>query len=242
MTDHLRVLGEDGERFAQAAGKDLAAHVPSCPEWSMRDLVVHLGQVHRRWTERARPEGTQKPGVPDEVVAPPADAAAAALLDWYREGLAGLVALLDGIDPDRPTWNWTGRDQRSAWVRRRMAQETAVHRWDAQNAVGDAEAIAPPAFAADGVDEVLRVWLPDEWTGPSGSVHLHSTDTDGEWLVRLGPDGPVVEDGHSKADIAVRGTASDLDLVLWGRYPPKRLEHSGDGRIFDAFLAWLRED
>lgn len=242
--DHLGVLGQEGERLARAAGGgDLAAPVPSCPGWSVRDLVVHVGEVHRRWAARVAVVGTEEPPVDESAVAAPAGAGEEALLAWYRAGLADLLATLDATDPARPAWNWTGRDLHAGWVRRRMAHETAVHRWDAERAAGDPGPVVPPAFAADGVDEVLRVWLPAHeegtWPGPPATVHLHATDAHGEWLLALGPDGATVRDGHAKGDAALRGPASDLDLLLWGRVPPTTVEALGDRPLIDALLAWI---
>ena len=53
--------------------------------------------------------------------------------------------------------------------------------------------------------------------GNGETLHFHRTDGDGEWLVRLTPDGPEVERAHAKGDVAVRGSASDLLLARAGR-------------------------
>ncbi len=124
-----------------------------------------------------------------------------------------------------------------------MAQETAVHRWDAQAALGDPEPIEPE-LACDGIDEVLDVIVPSRLRGPEDAreghgetYHFHRTDGPGEWLVRFDAQGATVTREHAKGDVAVRGAASDLLLFLWGRLPGERLEVLGDasllGRLFE---------
>jgi len=241
-TVYLDALRGDGSALSRAARGALDAPVPSCPGWSVTDLVAHVGQVHRDKagivrTGRAtqRPPRAQDPTVTGD-----------ALLAWYDEGLADLVAVLAAADPDQPTWTWSrhAADARVAFWLRRMAHETAVHRWDAERATGSPLPIGPPALAADGVDEVLEVWMddPDDppYAGAAGTVHLHASDTPGEWVLRLGADGGVeVAREHEHADVALRGPASDLDLVLWGRLPASALGPLGDAALLDGFLAWL---
>jgi hypothetical protein len=56
-------------------------------------------------------------------------------------------------------------------------------------------------------------------------VHIHCTDTSGEWLVHA--DGRV-EPIHAKGDAAIRGTASDILLGLYDRIPLGDLDLIGD--------------
>ena len=67
--------------------------------------------------------------------------------------------------------------------------------------------------------------------GAGETIHLHCTDGDGEWLVRLGADGVAVTNEHAKGDVAARGTASDLMLLVWGRIPPERVDVFGDAAL-----------
>jgi hypothetical protein len=122
-----------------------------------------------------------------------------------------------------------------------MAQESAVHRWDAQLAVGDPDPI-PTEQAVDGVDELFEVFL-GPWAkargvvGDGESVHLHATDADeiegGEWTVTFIPEGVDLERAHAKAQMAAKGTASDLLLFSWNRRPVE-LDVFGDPDL----LAW----
>ena len=71
---------------------------------------------------------------------------------------------------------------------------------------------------------------PNVWTGQS--FHLHRTDGEGEWTVRLGPDGEVsTEHAHGKGDVALRGPASSLYLWCLNRVPADELEVFGDPAV-----------
>ncbi len=123
-----------------------------------------------------------------------------------------------------------------------MAQETAVHRWDAQNALGVPDSIEPE-LACDGIDEMLDVMLPfaRRWAesargGRGETYHFHRTDGPGEWLVRFQGEGATVTREHAKGDVAVRGAASDLLLFLWGRLPGEQLEVLGDSSLIGRYF------
>ena len=168
-----------------------------------------------------------------------------AALDWYRDGVARLIGALEGIGPDDKVWNWvSGPDTPDFWFRR-MAQETAVHRWDAESAVGPATPI-DPALAVDGIAEMLGGFLPLLGAGGSvpgplgGSLHVHATDAEGEWTVTQGEGGFAVEGGHAKGDAAMRGPASDLLLALWGRPTLQAVEVFGDSGVVDRWREIVR--
>jgi uncharacterized protein (TIGR03083 family) len=130
-----------------------------------------------------------------------------------------------------------------------MTQETAVHRWDAANAVGIPYEI-PVAVAADGIDEFLTWFaarrVADGAVAVGGSVHLHCTDTgadtqpsvNGEWLVsRLDESGIEFSREHAKGDAAVRGRAHDLLMWLWRR-DASGVEILGDVDVAQRFRAF----
>ncbi|MGH2752768.1 MAG: maleylpyruvate isomerase family mycothiol-dependent enzyme [Actinomycetota bacterium] len=229
---YLDAIETESAALVAAARGNLGAHVPSCPEWSMSDLVGHLGEVQRFWGEMAE-RGLTDP-TESENHDPPEGVD---LVEWFGESTRILLDTLGGIDLGRPMWSWS-RIKDTSFVPRRMAHETAMHRWDAQNAVGDPSPI-DSEIAADGIDELLFVWLPAvaPLTEPPGtSLHLHTTDARGEWMAVLEEE-PVITREHAKGDAAVRGPASDVLLALWGRLPSSSLEIHGD----PAVLEQLRE-
>jgi uncharacterized protein (TIGR03083 family) len=231
---YAEALLRDSERLVEAAGGNFDAQVSACPEWSVRDLVAHTGEVHRFWSQVVE-RRLQDPGEIEPVHVPSDDELAA----WFTEGAAHLSHVLSSIDGSIGVWTWS-RQKDAAFVKRRMAQETAVHCWDAQSATSKADPIEAE-LARDGVDELFDVFMPVEearLTGHGETIHLHQTDGDGEWIVTLG-DRITVERGHTKADTAVRGTGSDLLLMLWRRVPPSQLEVLGQPANLERFLAWM---
>jgi uncharacterized protein (TIGR03083 family) len=154
------------------------------------------------------------------------------LFAFAAESAEQLVTALSAVDPATPVYTWAAQKD-VAFVIRRMAQEVAVHRVDAEQAAGRDHRIDPD-LASDGVDEFLEFHLADE---VAGSVHLHCTDVDGEWLVAPGADGTkVVTREHAKGDAAIRGPAHDLLMVLWRRQPLDTVDVVGDRSVAERFV------
>jgi uncharacterized protein (TIGR03083 family) len=209
--DYLDHLRRSSGSLAATAAASLDAAVPGCPGWDVADLAYHVGRVDDFWTAMATggdPEQYARPPQPpdDEVVA------------WFTAQADRLADTLAAADPTAPAWSfWGMRDV--AFVRRRIAHETAVHAWDATDAAGSRAPI-DAALAVDGIDEYFEIFVPLQAgrpTEPVTTVHLHATDADGEWLVSVGGGRFEVERSHAKGDVAVRGSASDLLLLLWNR-------------------------
>ena len=235
----LGSLWRDGLNLADAAERaGLDAAVESCPGWSVADLVWHTGEVHSFWRSVVREGWTD----PTHYVEPerPADTE---LVGWYREGVQRAVEDLGAADPDDAVWSWAPRGGNAGWVIRRMAQETAVHRWDAERAAGSGWTIDADV-AVDGVDEFLEHFTDTAAAGAAevgGTVHLHCTDAEGEWLVSEPVPGGRLEftKEHAKGDAAVRGTAADLLLLLWRRVDladADRFEVFGDPAVARRLL------
>ncbi|HEV3463559.1 MAG TPA: maleylpyruvate isomerase family mycothiol-dependent enzyme [Actinomycetota bacterium] len=234
--DYLQALRDEGTALVAAARLGLDPPVPACPGWAVADLVLHTGMVHRHKLEIVRGRLAEPPD-PWPPPAPPRGE----LLGWYEQGLEELLTVLEVADPETRVWTFYRPDQTAGFWRRRMAQETAVHRVDAESAHGGPRPV-PAALAADGVSELLEVFLAPNAEGePVGgrgeSLHLHATDTEGEWRLRLLPAGVEVGRGHARGDATASGGASDLLLFLWGRAPADPLERSGD----PALLPRVRE-
>ncbi|HEY1331562.1 MAG TPA: maleylpyruvate isomerase family mycothiol-dependent enzyme [Actinomycetota bacterium] len=231
--DYLASLREDGYALSAAARGNLDRPVPSCPEWDVARLVAHVGRTHG-WAEgmvraRASEQGSA-PKAPDR----------GQRIDWYEAGLERLIATLTATDPTTSMWTWHPPRQDAGFWYRRMAQETAVHRVDAQQAVGAVKPVGP-ALAVDGVDEWLEVCVsPEEaasLTGDGEVIHLHRTDGGEGWTITVGPDGFAGARGHHDDPSAVaRGSASDLLLLLWRRLGPDDVIVEGDRALLDRFL------
>ena len=248
IAEHIASLRREGDLLAAAAvaaGPD--APVPTCPGWHVRDLVRHIGGIHR-WAATHVAESRPRPLDEQEekrVMAtwPPQDDG---LVDWFREGHARLVHTLETAAPDLACWTFLAAPSPLAFWARRQAHETAVHRADAESA-GGAVTPFPAELAADGVDELLLAFLGRQGQRPltdsARSLLLHSSDTGDGWLVLLGPDRVQASrqptaDGES--DCAVRGSASDLYLLLWNRCAPDGLDVRGDRSLLDLWRTSVR--
>lgn len=242
---------DGADRFADAIRETDAEHpVPTCPEWTLAQLVTHVGQAHR-WVTMLVERRAAEPGESPDVIAP---GSAAERAGWLSDGARGLAAALREAGPDAAVWTWS-TEQRAGFWARRMTHETAVHRADAELAVGRGGDIAPE-LAADGLSEWLDIlslptagsYLPDlmELLREEPTLHFHATDEGlgerGEWLLHGGPSGMAWEYGHSKGDVAVRGPAAALLLVLLRRIPASdpRLQVLGDAALLDRWLERTR--
>lgn len=245
----LAALRADGPAiraaFEEAAAGEagLSAAVPPCPEWRVSDLAFHLGRVYRWVRSHASRGTTSRPETSsrDLPVEQPADPE---LVGWWNAEYEQLLDFLVTLDPAQPAWHWAPAPKLAGFWHRRMAHETAIHRWDAQVAVGQVEPIET-RLALDGVAEVLDSWLPAERrkgpTGRSGVVQLVATDAEQEWFVRLRGEGVALLDTDTWLDhddhqtrVLARGTASDLVLALYGRVPFEMLETSGDATLLES--------
>jgi uncharacterized protein (TIGR03083 family) len=239
MTDlyrgYLDALRADGKALLTAVESAPQAPVAGCPGWDNTALAAHVGRIWHYVSRQARSVEPLDPAVsmPDGVD----------VLMWASEGLDALLVSFRESAPEAPSWNWARDEPHTAafWFRR-MAQETAVHRWDAQSSAGDPQPIAG-WLAADGIEEVMTMWLPRRRgrakEDVTGTAHLHAADPaagqPSEWFVELGPAGTVNSRHlHQKGDGVLRGSAHDILLRLWGR--PSGVEEIGN----DAVLAALR--
>ncbi|MEL6891644.1 MAG: maleylpyruvate isomerase family mycothiol-dependent enzyme [Actinomycetota bacterium] len=237
---YLASITADADRIAAAweVGPP-SAPVTACPGWTLRDLLVHTGAVHR-WATHAIVHASPPDG---GLSSAPDDGAELGV--WLREGANALVDALDDLDPDGETWHPFPIERRG-WVwARRQAIETMLHRFDAETAVGSTSTLRPD-LAVVGVHECLEVGYPrattrDGLSYPGASLHIHCTDDElpagwGEWLLRVVGGDYVLTTEHAKGDAALRGRAEDVLLVLMGRRDRDVLDVVGDDA---AAAAWL---
>ena len=203
--------------------------MPTCPGWTVEKLVVHAGRVFTSCAAVVRARG--KVDFEGLAQMPKGDGAIPA----FEERAAALADALEQLPEDFPIWNWFGIEPPiPGFYHRRMAQEIAIHRWDGQSAAGTTAPI-DTALAVDGIDEFLTLFLSDQEADLGGSLHLHATDAECEWVIRSEASRLVATPGHEKADVAVRGTASDLVLFLTNRRPASDLDVVGDAALADRW-------
>ena len=214
----------------------LGLAVPDCPQWNVGELVLHLGRIHHFFAEMVR-SGRDRPFPLSEIAAP----TESDLIAWAQQGKDSFVIEVTTHAGTDFAWSWT-QDKTVAWVLRRLLHETLVHRWDLENAVGN-KMPTDAAVASDCIDEFLVSFVVGRKSDnhlPAGSVHLHCTDTEGEWLLKFSEQGIDLTREHAKGDVAIRGKAEDLARLLWRRMHLNagEFEVFGNAEVADSFLAY----
>ena len=236
VAEYIAGLRHDGELMAKAAAAvDPDAAIPTCPEWTMRALVLHTGQVHRWARAHVAHKRTEPVADAAAVMGPSPDDGA--LVDWFRDGHQAIVDALLSAEPDLECWTFLPAPSALAFWARRQCHETGIHRADAESASGPISGFAAN-LAADGIDELLRCFV----TRPGGRLKsdtprtllVHTTDTGDEWLARI-TDKVEVERTGGDADCIVSGPASDLHLLLWNRSGTDALDVAGDASLLDLW-------
>ncbi len=227
IAEHIDALRRQGDLLADAAERaGLDAAVPPCPPWLVKDLLRHTGYIHR-WAARhitECPETLLDGPSEDEILR--GGAADPDLLAWFRAGHAALVQALSTADPGLRCATFMDAPSSLAFWARRQAHETAIHRADAESALGSRPSYAPD-FAADGIDELIMGFGQRRKYRPAaehpGSLDVRTADTGHAWHVAT-EDGsiqarrePAVPDSAAPAKSTVTGPASGLYLYLWNR-------------------------
>lgn len=239
LLDQTRIFGE------LIAANDPETPVPSCPDWTLKQLFRHVGRGNR-WAAQIISERRVSPLDPREVHdgRPPDDPEAA--IDWLNAGAAQVLKSVDQIGTDARVWTFLGPKPGGWWIRRRL-HEATVHRADAALAVGT-DFDLPADLAADAVSEWLEIATVMATKRhadplPSGSsIHLHATDDElgptGEWTVEHDEDGLGWSHSHGKGSVALRGPAHDLLLAVTRRRSATDLglDVFGDTAVWDAWL------
>ena len=214
--------------FSVAEGKDSEA-IKECPDWSVNDLMAHVGTVYGWVTSIIESRSLERPTTPFPT--PPENNQR----EWAMNRLSTLLKIVRESDPMTPVWTF-GKDKNVGFFIRRMTHETLIHMRDAESVIDEFIEVDGDV-ACDGIDEYIDGALQHsmnpnrEFRYPDGSIHLHRTDGEGEWLIEPSGSKIVVSRQHAKGDVAVRGSAISLLLYLWGR-------HTDDLEIFgEAELA-----
>ncbi len=234
---YLELLASDAERLAVVADGHLDDPVPTCPGWDVAEVVRHTGSVYHHKVASIRLG--RRPEEGDWAAAPPAGED---LLEWYREALAAILTELRERAPDSPAYTWYPPEQDVAFWQRRMAQETVVHRVDAETGAGQVTSAADD-LAVDGIDEVLDVFLRygysdnDVASDPDLDITRHAGRSA---LVRTGPyvwhvavasgepEQILLSRQTHSAQATISGEPSELLLWLWGRRPDAAVSIAGD--------------
>jgi len=219
---YLECLASDFARLRAVAAIDLGGAVATCPGWSVADLTRHVGEVYMHKTEAMRqgaePEPWPPPGLADEEP-----------LGLLDRTYADLLTEFARRKPADPCGTWYTPDQTVGFWMRRMAQETVIHRIDAELGTGQAVAPVPADLALDGIDELLNVFVAfgvANWSKYFADVlgsslgRTYAVHTDGAaWRVYTGPSTFKVDQGSSSetADVTISGPPTDVLRWVWNR-------------------------
>ena len=225
---HLEWFEENIAWFEAAAPERLAEPVPTCPGWTVLDVVNHLSLG----LGLAYPVAMSKaPETADEVAFdgvrwPAAIPGLRDAVAGFSENMRGCLQTFRQTDPDTPCWTYAGPGAASFWFRR-AAIETAMHRMDVEDAIGGSDPLLPER-AADAVIEAADFALPlaAEWSSrPEGTLSV-STPQLAE---------PVaVGDGPPTATVS--GPTESVLRALWGR-DDGEVSISGDREVARAWLS-----
>lgn len=253
MIDFIGSIRNESNRFHDLiVGNNLSLSVPSCPGWTLADLVWHLTEVQNFWAQITG-DLLSDPAEVEQLSRPDDDGLEA----MFSSCSLRLVEALASRDPSDHCWSWDENGKSVGWVRRRQAHEALIHRVDAELAAG-LKSEVDNELASDGVAEILEVmldsssipdWATFEHDGTSASITV--VDTGVNWWMRFGRfigvgpesgkahDLPAIQlgDGGGPADVAISGSPADLDLWLWGRGSANNLVVSGDGSLADKLRA-----
>ncbi|GAA1629211.1 maleylpyruvate isomerase family mycothiol-dependent enzyme [Actinoplanes couchii] len=230
-------------RDAVAAAPDRDVTVPGCPDWSVTDLVAHVGAVHRFWAATVAAADDTRPPSAEQLGdrSPHGD-----LLEWSAASTALLLAALRDADPGAPSWAWwagSGAPLTAAAVARHQVQEAAVHAFDAQETIGRPEPL-PAAVAVDGVGEFLSVGLASLGPWPHRPARVAFQAIEGpSWTPDLSPAGAKESPAASGDPVTrIQATASDLVLFLYNRIPAPAVRIDGDRDVADQLITWSNSD
>jgi len=241
---YLECLDEEYSLLRDAAAAaDLTVPVPSCPGWTMDDLIHHVAEVYLHKVTLMRTGEWPARWPPRSLADEPR---LALLARAYGE----LTAEFAARGPDAATPTWYEQDQSVAFWFRRLAQETVIHRIDAEQAAGLLPTRVPDDLAMDGIDEVLNRFLsyfsPEGIAGMKGE-HLADEDCTETIIVAAGnaswtvwPSRTreiAVADGvHGEPRATIAAAPDPLLRWLWGRAGDEVVRVDGD----PAWAGYLR--
>ncbi len=245
----------------EAAGLGFDPPIKGCPGWDVAGLTGHMGRVYTFWLKwvRERPRGFSREAMSE--IAADRDARLPGYTAWDRAGFPkesrpdGIVpfarhagdeldSALDDLQPEDTVWTFVPAHQTGAFVFRRLAMETTIHRWDAEDAHGIASGVpsgSDDVLARDGIDEMLGMFGEDPGYQTNQDrrhgqkVLLHEDPGPGRWLVSFDKSGIATSPDEGPADVTVTGTATDLWLYIMGRRSADEMHIEGDN---DLAASW----
>nr|BFE82787.1 hypothetical protein GCM10020093_053880 [Planobispora longispora] len=234
----MTALDDSGVRLAEAAAQaGLDAPVPTCPGWTVQDLLDHTGGVHR-WATAYVATGKTEPFTDEEKAEFFSAPAGETLIDWFRDGHAALVRTLREADPALECWAFLRAP--SLWRsgpggRRTRPRSTG---WTPSPPPGRSPRSIPswPPTASTSSSTASSPGRGGGWSPTRRSAWPSVPPTSrppgrSGWS-RRADHRPGVRDD---ADCVVSGPATGLYLLLWNRVDADGLDVHGDR---DVLALW----
>jgi len=221
----VELEAETARLAAAAAQIPTDRKIATCPEWTVRDLVTHVGTGHRLAAgiieeRRDRPAEYRLVHAPEQRDDWPV---------WLITGARRLNAAVVDLGFDGTVWTWQPKFQTAGFWQRRMLHDLIVHRFDADPA-GELAA----DLAADGIADLLLAFehFP-RFAGKGETLLFTATDTGQSWHVTLTPDGLDWATKAETADTTCAAPVTELLLMLNRRRPAENVE--GDLALFQRW-------
>lgn len=245
--DYASAFLEQNRAFSDLIGNaDESQPVPTCPGWSLSQLIRHVGRGDR-WAAqivRDKLDHFQDPRSVEDGKPPPGRDG---MISWLLGGAQLLVDAVEQAGGETPVWTFLGNRPANWWIRRRL-HETAVHRADVAIALGGEFSLAADV-AADGITEWLERIAIQAGSGGvalpldgNETIHVHATDPGlgdtGEWTAVAHQGRIAWSHEHGKGTVALRGGATELLLALVRRVSiaDTGIELFGDDSVWQKWL------
>jgi uncharacterized protein (TIGR03083 family) len=200
-------------------GADPLTPVPTCPAWTLADLVNHVGAT-QRWVTKLVSDGVTDPGVAFSIGWEQAPAEPEGWSRWLADGADGVAASFSSATDGRSVFDPSGGGDGVAFWSQRIFGEIAVHRIDAAVALHRAYEIDAPVAAA-AVQDWLNNMASPGWAanvpgfteamrGDGQTIAWVSDDTDDAWLLRRTDAPLVLTHDRADADVTIHGPVREL--------------------------------
>jgi uncharacterized protein (TIGR03083 family) len=205
--------------------------VPTAPEWTISDLVEHVGQTQHWVAESIERRITDPAQLPTEMAVLPADPSE--WQAWLLQSAQRVASACSDDALDAPVFNPAGDERSGArfWLSS-VLNEAVVHGFDAAEAAGRRTGIDADIAAAL-ISNHLAMLTSPTWEmqrsesarairGTGQTLQWLATDTGddaGAWLVERRPEGATWHPGTQQADVTMTGPAGSLLLALTRRLP-----------------------
>ncbi|PWH07494.1 hypothetical protein DEO23_02360 [Brachybacterium endophyticum] len=252
MTTATDLIAEEADRFADALrGPDPSAPVPTCPDWTVEDLLWHLTEVHEFWAgilkDHALTDADVEAVEAAKAPRPEGSGARLELLERRERATAALIDQLTARGDTEDAWSWFSADQTVGFTRRMQVHEAGIHRVDAELSANLPVTAISPEVAADGLDHAVAVmwagsydWVPD-WaqTEQLATLTLAPEDADPLEVVIERWWGTRPRDGEEFSQLLARPAKGHDDADVESSSHTTSLPHAtARGRAL-ALLLWV---